>query len=254
VTLTSLFGYSVLATVLVVGQVQPQPWRNVVVPGEGFDKHEIKVPLPRTEATCQLVLRRTIEAARIPVGFVSIADPPDPPGVRSRPSPRLLQISGRSVGDVLADWQTACAGYDVTDDGKTANIVTGDGEAFLDQPVPAFTVKAGTLATTLLRVHQLFDPEYPASAAPTVSERVPEGFATPDQAPVATQAFNKPFSLSAPAGTLRALLNAIVEAHGGAYWEIKFRRRPVAYSVAEIGFGVFEGKYVSLPARALVMK
>jgi len=182
---------------------------------------------------------------RVPVGLERVRDAstswPQPGGME-----QATTLTGLALSDAFAEILAAgglapgaASGVRGVSwvNGVAEVSVLPPGRTFLDTEVPAFHLSNATIQDALEAVHRLLD-----------GTRKPEGFGNAF-GPAARQFSDRRFSLTLGRTTVRALLDAIVVAHGDASWVVRYRQASGDYAGCEIGARSFEGVAMTTSAR-----
>ena len=179
-----------------------------------------------------------------------MADPDPTPGLVLPRDRRQVPVvlTGRPLGDaidlVIAAERGVTArplgmsqsGYHLTWAGGIANISPLNTPTFLDVVVPSFRIDdVDVVVAATSAVRHLMDPSHPERQSGIL------GNGTPDSRKALQRLLEKRLTLSLRNVTVRQILNAIVLAHGGASWVVRYRSTAGAYEGCEIGVASFEG-------------
>jgi hypothetical protein len=164
-----------------------------------------------------------------------------------------LNIAGKTVRSILAEWSQACQGYRWSADAEFLSIVpTNRVQSMLDASVASFNLRNQTLEQSLVALHNLGPLRDESSQwQPKVSKLIPgfhrQDLQTQTRYEKQDEQLAKTFSLSVRQTTLRQVLNGIAKAHGGAYWIFRpeMGRAGASFSIA---FGTVAGAQLEVTA------
>lgn len=212
------------------------------------------VPFAGDADNLEDALLSVASSAKIPIGLERVLDGPTQ-SRRPWPTTRPIVLTGLTVDQALAQVLAALPQprvpglppnqYRLAWVWGVARISAGDGKpTFLDMTIPLFQVDGVNIVEAVMAVHHLLDKSYSAKDQGGAYSGGPEG------ARYSEQLRSKHLTLSLQHVTIREVLDAIVLAHGGASWVVRYPSAAGEYSGCEIVIVSFEGLKSTLRAHA----
>jgi hypothetical protein len=120
---------------------------------------------------------------------------------------------------------------------------------FLNRRLARCDLDNVTIIEALTQIHRYFDPQHPAPHRARSGVNSSRGLSEERRAGLARD-LDKRFSVHLANASVRAVLDAVVQAHGGAGWVVGYRRNPAAYENVTIRFLGFDNWSIGEGAHA----
>jgi hypothetical protein len=191
------------------------PLRPAPVPGNTGSQRLVMLPLTRT--SLQSTITRITSAAGYPVGFR--AGPECRTAGGARPA-QFLDLEALSVREAVDLALSQCPGYERRSFGDIVNIGPAGRfgkDGVLDSRKARFTVTAMPFNETMIELARMIRGSGPAPGRPL--SRVPTTIDS-ERAMAIMVDRTRPVTVDLEKATLREALNAVVAAHGAAWWAV----------------------------------
>ena len=237
-------GMFALAPVVAAGQGHSSLADRRLPTAGPFGEFTLQSPLGNDD--CRVAVIRMAQLAKVALGFEAIPEEPLPPHAqRRRPEvAKGIALNGFTVGEALNAIMRENGHYSWSERNGVFNVAAPGSETdpanFLNRPVTDVRWSNVNVVGALDAIHRRFD----ASYTPTITVNT-----GPPSSAESREEESRVFSVSMARGTLRDLLNAIVLAHGSAYWLVDYSGATRTFPDSRLALCGFAGQCVVWSAR-----